>query len=368
MDLQNWDDGGVETKTLDFEIEAKALDEPGTFEGHASVFGKEDMGRDIVMRGAFKRSLAEWKAKDRMPALLWHHNHREPIGVWLEMKEDRRGLFVRGKLLVDDIAQARATHALIKAGGLSGLSIGFWTVESEVNEKTGIRKIKDVDLWEVSLVTFPMLDMARVENVKSNGAFKDLPLAEPAQRWDRAGAEARVRRWAGALDAPNAKYRQAFVWHDRDGEGFDGCKLMIADAIDGDLVAVPKAIAAAARVVALGGAGISEAEAPGLRRHLTRYYAKMCREFDDESIAAPWTKMQNGDFEGAHADVLGATRDSIETERDYESHLREAGFSANAAKAITAGGFKSTDLRDGAGDGLRELLAKLKRAGTILAD
>ena len=360
MDLENWEDGSVETKRLDFEFEAKALHENGEFEGHASIFGVEDMGHDIIVRGAFKRSLAEWKAKDRVPALLWHHNTREPIGVWLEMKEDRRGLFVRGHLLVEDIGQARAAYALIKAGGLSGLSIGFTTVQSEINEKTGVRKIKDVELWEVSLVTFPMLDNARVEDVKAIVPFNDLDLADLVRAWSPIQAERRVRRWAGAEEAPNAKYRSAFVFCDRDNaDGFDACKLMIADVIAGELVAVPRAIAAAAAVLmgACGGAGMGPAEKAAASGHLTRYYGKMRDEFDDKTIAAPWTKIRDGDFEGALADVLAATKDLIETERDFESHLREAGFSSNAAKAITAGGFKSADLRDGAGDDTDDLIA-----------
>ncbi len=162
------DEQARETKELDFAFELKQADEAGSFTGHASVFGIEDSVRDIVKRGAFKRSLGELAAKGRMPAMLWSHDARQPIGVWEEMKEDRRGLLVRGRLLIDAIPQARAAHALMMAepSGLSGLSIGFQTIESEIDEKRGIRKLTDVDLWEVSLVVFPALDVARVETVK----------------------------------------------------------------------------------------------------------------------------------------------------------------------------------------------------------
>jgi HK97 family phage prohead protease len=189
----------MQTKTLDFHFEAKALDGAGTFEGHASVFGVEDYVRDTVKRGAFKRTLAEHATKDRMPALLWQHDTHQPIGVWEEMREDRRGLFAQGRLLIDDIPQARAAHALLKEGGLSGLSIGFRTVESEVDDKRGVRKLTDVDLFEVSLVTFPALDSARVEAVKEisvedimtktelEGVLRDVGLSRSVTKYIVAG-------------------------------------------------------------------------------------------------------------------------------------------------------------------------------------
>lgn len=156
----------MESKQLDFECEFKQDDEePGVFSGHASVFGQTDSVGDIVVRGAFKRSLAVHKESGRMPALLWQHDAREPIGIWEEMKEDRRGLFARGRLFIDDIPKARQAHALLKGGGLSGLSIGFQVVEAE-DGKNGLRKLSDLNLWEVSLVTFPALNSARVEDVK----------------------------------------------------------------------------------------------------------------------------------------------------------------------------------------------------------
>lgn len=146
-------------------LTVKAVSEKGTFEGYGSVFGNVDLGGDIVVKGAFSESLDRHKEQGTMPALLWQHDHQEPIGVWEEMAEDDHGLYVRGRLLVEDDPLARRAHAHLKAGSLSGLSIGFSTLDDETN-KDGTRNIKQVDLWETSLVTFPMNESARVAGVK----------------------------------------------------------------------------------------------------------------------------------------------------------------------------------------------------------
>lgn len=154
---------------LDAPFEVKALDESGAFEGYASLFETVDEAHDVVSPGAFKKSLAAWAAKGRLPALLWQHDAAEPIGVWRRMREDARGLFVAGRLFVDDIPRARQAYALMKAGGLSGLSIGFRTVEAAFDERARVRRLVEVELFEVSLVTFPALEGARVGAVKTAG-------------------------------------------------------------------------------------------------------------------------------------------------------------------------------------------------------
>ncbi len=109
-------------------------------------------------------------------------------------------------------------------------------------------------------------------------SFSDLPLADRSRRWNGAAAEKRVRKWAGAQDGPNAKYRKAHIWYDAEKKDeFTGYKLLIADVIDGDLKAVPRAIIAAAGIVdgARGGLNVPDGDLPKLRRHLERYYRKM---------------------------------------------------------------------------------------------
>lgn len=150
-----------------FEIRALGDGDDRTFEGYGSVFGVLDSYADIVAAGAFKRSLKEHKASKRMPALLWQHNSDQPIGVYSEMREDDTGLYVKGKL--SDTQLGREAHTLLKDGALSGLSIGFRTLKSKIDEENGVRTLTEVDLWETSLVTFPANTAARVTAVKSDG-------------------------------------------------------------------------------------------------------------------------------------------------------------------------------------------------------
>lgn len=152
-------------------VELKELSQEGEFEGYASIFGELDDGNDIMLRGAFKKSLKTMPAaKVRM---LWQHSWHEPIGVWDEIREDDKGLFVRGHLLTD-LQKGREAHVLLKAKGLDGMSIGYRTIVSTRDEKTGVRSLKEVELWEISLVTFPMGPGARVSATKGQWDEKEL--------------------------------------------------------------------------------------------------------------------------------------------------------------------------------------------------
>lgn len=135
----------------------------GTVEGYASLFGEVDGARDMVMPGAFATTLRA-RGLRRIP-MLFQHDPAEPIGVWLELREDLRGLWARGRL-IPEVKRAREVLALVKAGAIDGLSIGFRTVTGRVDPKTRVRKLDAVDLWEVSIVTFPLLASARVRAVK----------------------------------------------------------------------------------------------------------------------------------------------------------------------------------------------------------
>lgn len=157
----------LERKSLSLEV--KSIDEGGAFEGYAAVFGNVDAWDDIILPGAFADSLKEHKSKNTMPALLWHHNAREPLGVWESMWEDGHGLFVKGLLLKDEVQKAGEVYALLKAKAISGMSIGYQTRDSSMDEKTWIRTLKKVDLLEASLVTFPANEAARVTSVKAQG-------------------------------------------------------------------------------------------------------------------------------------------------------------------------------------------------------
>lgn len=161
-----------------FPLEIKAVDDSGTFSGYLSVFGTLDSYRDIVMPGAFAESLGKWKVKDRLPPMLWQHRSAEPIGRFVSMAEDGKGLLVEGELLVKDIARAREAYALVKAKVVSGMSIGFETVGEEIDKANRARKLTKIDLWEGSIVTFPANEDAQIASIKSalmGGSLPTLP-------------------------------------------------------------------------------------------------------------------------------------------------------------------------------------------------
>ena len=118
------------------------------------------------MRGAFADTLAS-RGIRRIP-MLFQHNPSEPVGIWLELREDFRGLFARGRL-IPEVARGRELISLLRAGAIDGLSIGFRASKARIDPKTRIRRLHAVDLWEISIVTFPLLAGARVRTVKHDG-------------------------------------------------------------------------------------------------------------------------------------------------------------------------------------------------------
>ncbi|MFC3873307.1 HK97 family phage prohead protease [Neisseria musculi] len=157
----------MKTKHLEIALEIKSVDENGTFTGYGSVFHNEDSYGDIVRPGAFKKSLEKWAAKGRLPPMLWQHWRGDPIGVFTKMQEDDHGLYVEGRLLIDDIPQARAAYALLKEKALGGMSIGYREITTRQNED-GTQDLLELDLWEVSIVTFPANEAATVDSVKAD--------------------------------------------------------------------------------------------------------------------------------------------------------------------------------------------------------
>lgn len=144
----------------------KSLAADGSFLGYASVFGELDHQNEIVAAGAFTRSLAKWRAQGRTPAMLWMHNPTQPIGLWMTMQEDSKGLAVEGRLALRTQKGADA-YELLKMGALTGLSIGYSVVTSHIDKIRKARVLTDVDLFEVSVVTFPACEDARVSAVKA---------------------------------------------------------------------------------------------------------------------------------------------------------------------------------------------------------
>jgi uncharacterized protein len=161
------------------------IDADGTVEGYASLFGEIDQARDMVVRGAFADTLSTRNIR-RIP-MLFQHDPSEPVGIWLELREDHRGLFARGRL-IPEVTRGRELISLLRAGAIDGLSIGFRTSKARVDPKTRIRRLLAVDLWEISIVTFPLLAGARVRAVKQATSKAKLSHARTrAEReWERA--------------------------------------------------------------------------------------------------------------------------------------------------------------------------------------
>lgn len=162
-------------RTVPFDI--KAVSDQGSFEGYLSVFGTVDAYNDVVMPGAFTRTIAEWKAKDAMPPVLWQHMSSQPIGPFTSLAQDSTGLAVKGNLLVADVQQAREAHALLKAKVIRGLSIGYDVFEDgyQYDASHNILQLTSLDLWEGSIATFPANIDAMVTEVKHMFGRESLP-------------------------------------------------------------------------------------------------------------------------------------------------------------------------------------------------
>lgn len=147
-----------------FFFDLKSADDSGVFEGYASVFGNKDQGGDIVERGAFAKALKSRGV--RGIKMLADHDPKQRIGIWEEMREDDQGLYVRGRLLTEK-SNGKDAYIDLKSGALDGLSIGGRTVSDAIDGRKRARMIKEFDLYEISLVSFPMNEQARISSVKS---------------------------------------------------------------------------------------------------------------------------------------------------------------------------------------------------------
>lgn len=152
--------------TLDFEVRF-AADDAGTFTGHAAIFDEPNSFGEIVKRGAFRKSISEHRSRGTKPPMLWSHDPGEVIGVWSDLTEDEKGLAVTGRLITET-TRGKEAHALLKAGAVNGLSIGFRARSSE-RGPNGVRVLTDIELVEISIVSLPAASAARVTKVRSAG-------------------------------------------------------------------------------------------------------------------------------------------------------------------------------------------------------
>jgi len=193
----------LEYRSLSFK--AAGLGDDGIFEGYGAIFGNEDSWGDIISPGAFVKTLADYQAKCRKPKMLWQHDRKEIIGTWETITEDDKGLFVKGRLFKDEIGRAKEAYALVKAGELDGLSIGFYARDYSIDEKNWVRTIKEAELLEISLVTFPANEDALVSAVKAASTIKTIRQFEEFLR-DEGGYSAKE---AKAIASAGFKAREA---------------------------------------------------------------------------------------------------------------------------------------------------------------
>jgi uncharacterized protein len=179
-----------------FASEWKADAATGNIEGYGAIFGNEDTYGDIILRGAFAGTMGKRKVK-----MLWQHDTAQPIGVWEEMREDDRGLWMRGRIL-PGIAKGKEAIELMSSGAIDGLSIGYRTVDAEY--KDGNRIVKEVDLWEVSIVTFPANEMS-LASVKSIETERDLERVLIEHGMSRRSAKAVAAYGKGYLSLRDAE-------------------------------------------------------------------------------------------------------------------------------------------------------------------
>lgn len=157
------------------ELNLKSLTDKGNFSGYGSVFNVVDKGGDIVAPGAFAESLETWRKNGRTVPVLWQHQTDQPIGAWEDLKEDDHGLLGTASLWLEDAPYARLAHKGMSTKAITGLSIGYRVKDYSVNQDTGVYTLQKLDLVEISVVTNPMNDAARVEDVKSILAAGRLP-------------------------------------------------------------------------------------------------------------------------------------------------------------------------------------------------
>lgn len=191
-------------------LEIKSLKDSGEFEGYGSTFGGEpDAYGDVIATGAYTESLTEHKAKGTMPKLFWQHNSREPIGKWLDAKEDDHGLLMTGKLNMG-VQRGREAHALLKEGDIDGLSIGYNIKEYSVDTETHVWTLQKLDLVEVSIVSVGANENAVVQSVKAAKAAHDL--MEKLKAGDRL-TEREFETWLKGLGFSNSQAERAARIH-----------------------------------------------------------------------------------------------------------------------------------------------------------
>ena len=333
-----------------FELKQASDGDDGYFHvrGYANTFGV-DLGDDEIMPGAFKKSLNSIKKKAQniegtkyksMIPALWQHNWDEPIGSHVELFEDDNGLFSHSIYPLNDNFVSGRVKPQVMVGSIKSFSIGFRLkafefVPGEKNRDETIRRITELDLREASLVTFPMNENSLITEAKSAISFNDLALASSDTAWNATEAIERIKKFTKSDEKPSEKYRKAFLWFDKDNlDDFSSYKIPIADVVDGEMKAIPKAILMAAGTMkgANGGVDVPKEERKNIKSHVEKYYTKMDKEspFKSSEILVVNKEMlcdfTNRDLENLFRNGVSMSRSAAKTiiSRLDTKNLRDA--------------------------------------------
>lgn len=292
-------------------IQIKLDEDQGIVDHLVAVMGNLDLGGDVIHPGAFTKTIQERGHKVRVvdshnydsaldvvgkPVALWEVSREDlPPDVVKDFPEATGGLMARTQFLMDT-EEGRGIFNRIKAGAIDEWSIGYDAVDHDFsNSDNGpIRNLRQIRLWEYSPVVFGMNPATTTLNAKDEKGVSgstSLPVGPRDRAWDAPAAINRVRAVTGSEDEPSASYKQAFFWYDADSpDQFGSYKLPFADVIGGELTAIPRGIFnGAAR---LDQTDIPESDKAGVMSRMSRYYARMRTQFDDESLVPPWEKSE----------------------------------------------------------------------------
>lgn len=322
------------------DLEEKAIkesDDVWEITGYASVFGNKDLGNDVVMPGAFKKSLAD----HGLPLLLFNHKMEDaPIGTITDAKEDKRGLWFKADLPKDDSFVSGRIVPQLKKRGLRGTSIGYKAIQKS-RRADNARMLTEVQLFEISVVNMPMNPLASVETVKGYVPFGDLFIDRNVNQWDAQAVLAKLmEKFAGNVE----EMRACFLYADGDDPKSFDPRLLIADVDErGRLATNPIALykCAASIAGARGGVQLPEDAETAVKQSLERYYSKLNLESPFKSISADeFDTLDVGELE-ARLKGLGisrklATRITDLRDADRKAVRRDAGPSEEAVKLFSA--------------------------------
>ncbi len=322
------------------DLEEKAVQEGGdswTITGYGSVFNNTDLGNDVVVPGAFRKSLETYG----LPLLLFNHKMEDaPIGTIIDAKEDKKGLWFKAELPKDDDFVRGRIVPQLKKRGLRGTSIGYKATEKETRKADGARLLKQVRLFEISIVNMPMNPLAGVENIKGMVPFQDLFIAKDQRSWDATAAMKRLKDKIG----DDADMRRAFLFADEEKSSDEwDTRLLIADVDEkGRLYANPIALykAVASLMGARGGVELSEGAEESVKSHLDRYYSRMNLESPFKSLSVEeFESLEPGERE-ARLRGLGISRKlatQLTGQRDADrAAQRDAGPKEDAKQILNA--------------------------------